>query len=80
MVNLINSGDMEHQRAVSVEKQTRFACDNNMILHNVSARTGENVSSIISLLKIHLIILDIPMIYVKIVRNLIMIYFIKSYL
>lgn len=38
-----NKSDMEYQRAVSVDKQLRFACDNNMTSHNVSARTGENV-------------------------------------
>lgn len=35
---------MEYQRTVSIDKQLRFAGDNNMTSHNVSARTGENVS------------------------------------
>uniref|UniRef100_A0A1B6DSK0 Ras-related protein Rab-28 n=1 Tax=Clastoptera arizonana TaxID=38151 RepID=A0A1B6DSK0_9HEMI len=40
---LANKCDMEHQRAVTVERQTRFACEHSMLLHNVSARTGENI-------------------------------------
>ncbi|KAG8286448.1 Ras- protein Rab-28 [Homalodisca vitripennis] len=39
------SGDMEHQRAVSLEKQMRFVNELGIhSTHSVSARTGENVT------------------------------------
>ncbi|XP_014252593.1 ras-related protein Rab-28-like isoform X2 [Cimex lectularius] len=40
---IANKCDMEHQRAVSVEKQVRFANEHGFTSHTVSARTGENV-------------------------------------
>ncbi|XP_075231974.1 ras-related protein Rab-28-like [Lycorma delicatula] len=39
-----NKGDMEHQRAIPFEKQVRFANENGISTHSISARTGENVS------------------------------------
>ncbi|XP_039284422.1 ras-related protein Rab-28 [Nilaparvata lugens] len=41
---IANKGDMEHQRTVPYEKQVRFANDNGISSHSISARTGENVS------------------------------------
>ncbi|KAL1137905.1 hypothetical protein AAG570_009600 [Ranatra chinensis] len=41
---ILFTGDMEHQRAVSVDKQVRLANDNGYSAHSVSARTGENVN------------------------------------
>jgi len=37
------TGDMEHQRAVPTDKQTKFANERRLITYNVSTRTGENV-------------------------------------
>lgn len=34
---------MEHQRAIPFEKQVKFASENGISSHNISARTGENV-------------------------------------
>lgn len=34
---------MEHQRAVSTEKQNKFLTENHLVAYNVSSRTGENV-------------------------------------
>nr|XP_014285310.1 ras-related protein Rab-28-like isoform X1 [Halyomorpha halys] len=41
---IANKCDMEHQRAISVEKQVKFANDHGLPTHTVSARTGENVA------------------------------------
>ncbi|BES97000.1 Hypothetical protein NTJ_09813 [Nesidiocoris tenuis] len=43
IVLLANKSDMEHQRCVSVEKQSKFANEQGISVHTVSARTGENV-------------------------------------
>lgn len=38
------SGDIEHQRAVPMDKQSKFVNENRLFQHSVSTRTGENVS------------------------------------
>lgn len=39
-----NKCDLEHQRAVKIEKHMRFAQDNGLVSFHVSAKTGESVS------------------------------------
>lgn len=39
-----NKCDLEHQRAVKIEKHQRFAQDNGLVSYHVSAKTGESVS------------------------------------
>lgn len=46
-----NKCDMEHQRTVKRERSHRFAAENGFTYHDMSARTGE---SVISLLKMFL--------------------------
>lgn len=41
-------GDLEYNRAVSLEKQMKFANDHGIqTAHNISARTGENVKVVL---------------------------------
>lgn len=39
------SGDLEHMRTVKLEKHTKFAADNNLSSHYMSAKTGDSVRS-----------------------------------
>ncbi|KAF8796131.1 ras-related protein Rab-28-like [Argiope bruennichi] len=39
-----NKGDLEHSRIVKVDKHLKFALDNAMSSHSVSAKTGESVA------------------------------------
>uniref|UniRef100_T1HU79 Ras-related protein Rab-28 n=2 Tax=Rhodnius prolixus TaxID=13249 RepID=T1HU79_RHOPR len=40
---IANKSDMEHQRSVSMDKHIKFANENSLSSHSISARTGENV-------------------------------------
>lgn len=46
--NCLFLGDLEYNRAVSLEKQMKFANDHGIqTAHNISARTGENVKVVL---------------------------------
>ena len=53
----MNLGDLEHLRAVKMEKHTKYANDKKMHSFMVSAKTGESVSTFIFYLKQKFIIL-----------------------
>ncbi|KAG8189905.1 hypothetical protein JTE90_018686 [Oedothorax gibbosus] len=39
-----NKGDLEHSRVVKIDKHLKFALDNAMSSHSVSAKTGESIA------------------------------------
>ena len=41
---LYTTGDLEHMRTVKIDKHTKYASDNGMSSHFVSAKTGDSVS------------------------------------
>ncbi|XP_065210019.1 ras-related protein Rab-28-like isoform X2 [Planococcus citri] len=41
---IANKCDIEHQRAVPLDKQRKFVNENRLFLHSVSTRTGDNVA------------------------------------
>ncbi|CAF5201030.1 unnamed protein product [Rotaria magnacalcarata] len=56
----LNLGDLEHLRAVKLERHQRFAKERDMLSYFVSAKTGESVENLFRQVSAHLMHIVLP--------------------